>query len=149
VIVNLKRQLHRERAKHCFTKPHDVRRDRPAPRYLRLSIQGSYRLAIKRNVGHIGQRALTAVVEAGVGRQAVSRSELLLASFFTQAAKFWYGSMYERLQLFAQQVSMSSKRPLALLHARSDPLLLMLDVIRSVSTCSGMPKPCLPCSVLR
>jgi hypothetical protein len=55
-----------------------------------LNVPGKYRLAMKRNVGHIGQQALAKVVEQNVKRWVVTRSELLLGLYFTSASKLWY-----------------------------------------------------------
>ena len=75
-----------ERAKHNFTKK---AKSKHSHRCI-LNVPGTYRLAIKRNVGHIGQQALAKVVEQNVKRWAVTRSELLLGLYFTIASKHWY-----------------------------------------------------------
>jgi hypothetical protein len=104
-IADLRMQLAKERARNCFTKASRNRGYRPKPQQLRLSVSGGYRLAIRRNIGHIGQRALAKLSEASVGRQAIGRAEIRLATFFTIAARTWCTNNYAYLDAVKARVA--------------------------------------------
>jgi hypothetical protein len=102
-IEELKCELKAERAKACFTRPHKSRNAESA-HMLRLTIPGAYRLAIKRNLGHVGQCALARMFDQEIGRWAITRSERLLGSYFVLVAQRWYAACYTILANAMQQV---------------------------------------------
>ena len=93
---------------------HSVRKDRPAVHCLRLTVSGSYRLAVKRNVGHAGQTALAAMADVEVGRWAVTRAEHLLSSYFLCSARKWYSDLYAKLDFRRRRVTAPLEKPTAL-----------------------------------
>ena len=70
------------------------RRNRAAPHWLILSVVGTYRIAVRRNCGHVGQEALARMCDTQIGRWAIGRAEHLLACHCLRAAQSWYCRLY-------------------------------------------------------
>jgi hypothetical protein len=73
--------------------------------FFRLTIAGTYRLAIRRNLGHVGQLAVAKILDVSVGRFAVGRSERLLAKAFNLLSQAWYQERYQALDEYLQNMS--------------------------------------------
>ena len=77
-----------------FLRRSKLRTGRDAPHVLRLSVQGTYRIAVRRNCGHVGQEALARMGDEQIGRWSISRAEHLLAAYCLRSSRRFYQRMY-------------------------------------------------------
>lgn len=61
---------------------------------LNLTVNGGFKLALQRNVGHASADALLSHMDTSVSRYSVSRWEQLFASTIIAMARHWYASHY-------------------------------------------------------
>ena len=76
-----------------FLKNYRTRRKNSV--YFQLSRRGGYRLAMKRNQGHVGSEALAQQLEVRMSRQTVNRWERILASTFSKNSFDFYNCHYD------------------------------------------------------
>ena len=82
--------------KMSFTK--DPRRNKMMARVrAHMSVRGGYRLGVKRNICHVGARALIAITESRSKKDSVYRWEHLLAANIIAESMQWYAHHYNYL----------------------------------------------------
>jgi regulator of replication initiation timing len=66
------------------------KRRRANAKWSRLSVEGGYKLALSRNIGHTSCYALSQILEVGVSRQCVVSWELLMAKNLMVQSRAWH-----------------------------------------------------------